>query len=138
MTRAVVDTNILVRAVIKPLGTVGPVLRRLRDGDYVLLYSEPILTELVDVLNRPPIREKYGLAPEDIGTVIALLLLRGEAVVPKRRITICRDPKDNMFLEAAAAGSADFIVSGDDDLLDLEAFEGIPIVKPFEFLADFD
>jgi putative PIN family toxin of toxin-antitoxin system len=138
LIRAVVDTNILVRAVIKPLGTVGPVLRRLRDGDYVLLSSEPILTELVDVLNRPHIRDKYGLAPEDIGTIVALILLRGEAVVPKRRITICRDPKDNMFLEAAAAGSADFIVSGDDDLLDLEAFEGIPIVKPFEFLADFD
>ena len=132
--RAVIDTNILVRAVIKPLGTVGPVLRRLRDGDYILVYSEPLITEFVDVLNRPRIKDKYGLAPEDIETVVALILLRGEAVVPTRRITICRDPDDNMFLEAAVDGGADIIVSGDDDLLEIEAFEGIPIVRPGEFL----
>lgn len=133
--RAVIDTNILMRAVIKPLGTVGPVLRRLRDGDYVLIFSEPLLTELVDVLNRPRIKEKYGLAPDDIETIVALILLRGEAVVPTRRITICRDPEDNMFLEAAVDGGADIIVSGDDDLLQIEAFEGIPIVRPGEFLS---
>ena len=133
--RAVIDTNILVRAVIKPLGTVGPVLRRLRDGDYILVYSEPLITEFVDVLNRPRIKDKYGLAPEDIETVVALILLRGEAVVPTRRITICRDPDDNMFLEAAVDGGADIIVSGDDDLLEIEAFEGIPIVTPGEFLS---
>jgi len=124
--------------VIKPLGTVGPVLRRLRDGAYVLLYSEPLLTELVDVLNQPRIRDKYSLTPEDIKTIVALILLRGETVVPKRRITICRDPKDNMFLEAAADGSANMIVSGDDDLLSLEAFEGIPIATPADFLANPD
>jgi putative PIN family toxin of toxin-antitoxin system len=135
LLRAVVDTNILVRAVIKPLGSVGPVLRRLRDGTYVLLYSEPLLTELVDVLNRPRIRDKYSLTPDDIETVVALVLLRGEGIVPTRRIDICRDPKDNMLLEAAADGNADVIVSGDKDLLDLEAFEEIPIVGPADFLA---
>lgn len=135
MIRAVVDTNILVRAIIKPLGTVGPVLRRLRDGAYVLIYSEPLLTELVDAVNRPRIKDKYGVTPEDIETLMAFILLRGEAVVPTRRITICRDPKDNMFLEAAVDGKADMIISGDDDLLKLNAFEGIPIVTPTEFLA---
>lgn len=135
MIRAVVDTNILIRAVIKPLGTVGPVLRR---GTYVLLYSEPLITELVDILNRPHIRDKYGLDQDDIEAVIALILLRGEAVVPSRRITICRDPKDNMFLEVAADGEAVILVSGDRDLLDLENFEGIPIVTPAVFLAELD
>lgn len=138
MIRAVVDTNILVRAVIKPLGTVGPVLRRLRDGAYVLLFSEPLMTELVDVLNRPHIRDKYGLAQKDIETVVALILLRGEAIVPRRRITICRDPKDNMFLEAAADGRADAIVSGDNDLLELNDFEGIPIITSAKFLSKLD
>lgn len=138
MIRAVVGTNILVRAVIKPFGTVGPVLRHLRDGDYTILYSEPILTELVDVLNRPRIRDKYGLALEDIETVVGLILLRGESIVPKRRITICRDPKDNMLLEAAADGNADMIVSGDDDLLDLGAFEEIPVTTASEFLAEME
>ena len=130
-----VDTNILVRAVIKPWGTVGSVLRRLRDGAYVLLYSEPLLTELVDVLNRPRIRDKYGLTQDDIGVVVALVLLRGAAIVPTRRITICRDPKDNLILEAAADGGANAIVSGDKDLLNLKAFEEVAIVTPAEFLT---
>ena len=80
--RAVVDTNILVRAVIKPSGTVGPVLLRLRHGDYTLLYAQSLLEELIDVLNRPRIRDKYRLTDQDIQTVVSLILLRGEAVVP--------------------------------------------------------
>lgn len=80
-------------------------------GAYVLSYSEPLLTELADVLNRPRIRDKCGLTPDDIETLVALVLLRGEGVVPTRRVTICRDPKDNMILEAAADGRADAIVS---------------------------
>lgn len=55
-----------------------------------------------DNLNRPRIRDKYGLRQDDIETVVALILMRSEAVVPSRRITICCDPKDNVFLEAAA------------------------------------
>lgn len=133
--RAVVDASILVRALIKPQGTVGPVLRRLLDGGYILIYSEPLLEELVDILSRPRIRDKYHLGDEDIETVLLLILLRGDAVVPNRRITVCRDPKDNKVLEAAVAGGADVIVSGDEDLLVLNPFEGIPIVGPAEFLA---
>ena len=50
MIRAVVDTSVLVRALLKPQGTVGPVMTRLRRGDYTLLYSEALLMELVDVV----------------------------------------------------------------------------------------
>jgi putative PIN family toxin of toxin-antitoxin system len=134
VTRAVVDTNILIRALIKPQGTVGPVLTRLRDGDYTLLYAEPLLDELVAKLALPRIREKYHLTGEDVETVLALILLRGEPVVPQHRITACRDPKDNVMLEVAVAGEADYIVTGDNDLLVLHPFEGIPIIGPAEFL----
>ena len=136
--RAVVDTNILVRALIKPQGSVGPVLRRLRDGAYRLLYSESLLAELVDVLSRPRIRNKYGIGRDDVATVLTLIELRGELVMPRRRITVCRDPKDDQVLEAAIAGRADIIVSGDDDLLVLHPFESIPIVIPSIFLAMLD
>jgi len=132
--RAVVDTNILIRALIKPQGTVGPVLTRLRDGNYTLLYAEPLLDELVAKLALPRIRDKYHLTDDDVETVLALILLRGEPVVPQRRITACRDPKDDIVLEVAVAGEADYIVTGDDDLLVLHPFEGIPIVGPAEFL----
>jgi putative PIN family toxin of toxin-antitoxin system len=138
MMRAVVDANILVRAVIKPSGTVGPVLLRLRHGDYTLLYAQSLLEELIDVLNRPRIREKYRLTGQDIQTVVSLILLRGEAVIPQERITACRDPKDDKFLEVAVSGRADVIVSGDQDLLVLHPFAGIPILPPVAFLQMLD
>ena len=134
MIRAVVDTNILISGVIKPEGATGEILRRLRDGEFVLLYTEPLLAELAEVINRPRIRQKYGLGSEDIETVLALILLRGEPIDPTRRVEICRDPKDNMILEAAVAGQADMITSGDFDLLSLREFAGMPIISPAEFL----
>jgi putative PIN family toxin of toxin-antitoxin system len=128
--RAIIDSGILVRAIIKPEGSV---IQHFRDRNYTLLYSEPLLDELTDVLNRPRIRSKYGLAPDDITQVLASILLLGEAVVPQRRVAICRDPDDDRVLEAAIAGKADVIVSGDRDILILGAFEGIPIVQPRAF-----
>ena len=133
--RVVLDTNILVRALIKPLGTVSPIVHYLRDGRYTLLYSDSLLEELVDVLGRDRIRKKYHLGSHDIATILALILLRGIAVVPDEQIIVCRDPKDNQILEAAVAGKADVIVSGDDDLLVLNPFQGIPIIGPAAFLS---
>ncbi len=134
MIRAVVDTNVLIRALIKPQGTVGPVLTHLRDGDYTLLYADPLLDELVAKLTLPRIRDKYHLSDEDVETALALILLRSEPVTPQRRITACRDPKDDIVLEVAVTGQADFIVTGDNDLLVLHPFEDIPIVGAAEFL----
>jgi putative PIN family toxin of toxin-antitoxin system len=136
--RAVVDTNILIRAVIRPLGTVGPVLLRLRQGEYILPHSRPLLEELVDVSNRPRIRDKYRLTDQDIQTVLGLILLCGEAVTATEQIAACRDPKDDKFLEVAVAGKADVIVSGDEDLLTLHPYADIPIVPPSAFLRMLD
>lgn len=138
MIRAVINSNIWVRALIKPLGTVGPVLRRLQAGGYQVLYSTALLDEFVDVASRPRIRDKYHVTADDVALVVRALLLRGELVHPTRSITACRDPKDNKFLEVAVAGRADVIVSGDDDLLVLSPFEGIPVITPARFLALLD
>lgn len=136
--RAVIDTNILLRALIKPQGTVAPILDRLREGDYVLLYSTEILEEVVDVLGRSRFRNKYGIRDRDIEALLALLVLRGEKVVPSQRIEACRDPKDDKFLEVAVEGRAEILVTGDQDLLVLSPFQGIPFVTPAEFLARLD
>lgn len=133
--RVVLDTNILISAVIRPKGRVGSILRRLRDGDFAMLYDERILNELTDVFNRPRIRDKYDLAEEDIRTILSLILLRGEAGECNELITVCRDPKDNQFLEVAVVGQAGAIVSGDNDLLALHPFRDIPILSPADFLA---
>jgi len=93
------------------------------------------MMELVEVLSRPQIRQKYHLLADDITALINLVRLRGELVTPDRQIDACRDPKDNRFLEAAVAGKADVIVSRDADLLEMREFEAIPVLRVPEFLA---
>lgn len=52
----------------------------------------------------------------------------------RSHVAASRDPDDNKYLECAVDGRADFVVSGDGDLLSLESFDGIPIVKPRRFV----
>lgn len=132
--RVVVDTGVLVSALIRPLGTVGNILHALRDGRFTAIYSTPMMLEVTEVLSRQKIQEKYHILPDDIAALINLVRLRGELVIPKQAITACRDPKDNKFLEAALAGGADAIVTGDDDLLVMDPFEGVDILRPVELL----
>ena len=54
--------------------------------------------------------------------------------IPKALAAVCRDPDDNMVLECALAGHAQYIVSGDKDLLELKEFRGVRIVRAAEFL----
>ncbi len=133
--RAVIDTGIFVSALIRKQGTTGDVLRALRDGRFIAIYTTDIVVEIIDVLGRPHFRTKYHIEPEDITAMVNLIRLRGELVSPTRKVTGCRDVKDNKFLEAAVATQTDCIVSGDADLLDMTPFEEIPILRPAEFLA---
>jgi putative PIN family toxin of toxin-antitoxin system len=133
--RAVIDTGILVSTLIRRQGTTGDVLRALRDARFTAIYTTDILMEIINVLGRPAFRHKYHIEPDDIIALVNLMRLRGELVTPVRKVTACRDPQDDKFLEAALAGSADCVVSGDADLLDLTSFENIPFLRPAEFLA---
>ena len=133
--RVVVDTDILVSGLIRSSGTIGDILHALRDGRFIAIYSTPMMVEVIDVLGRPKIQTKYHVKPDDITALINLIRLRGELVIPKQTVTVCRDPKDNKFLEAALAGTADAIVTGDDDLLVLNPFDGVDIFRPAELLA---
>lgn len=135
MIKAVVDTNILIRALIKPRGSVGPIVTRLSQGDYVLVYSPPLLDELIAKLSLPRIRVKYQVELEQAEALVALIVLRGERVMPIRRVKVCRDPDDNLVIETALAGDAQVIVTGDDDLLVLKRYESVHIVTLRVFLA---
>jgi putative PIN family toxin of toxin-antitoxin system len=136
--RAVIDTNVLVSAAIRPGGEAGRILTQLRQGMFALLYSTEVLAELIDVLNRPFLRDKYHLTPPYLHIFLHLIRLRGEKVEPTHEVKVCRDPHDDMFLALALSGQADFIVSRDNDLLVLSPFADIPIIPPALFLAELE
>ena len=133
--RAVIDTGIFVSALIRPQGRTGDVLQALKDKRFTLIYSTDILVEIIDVLGRDKFRNKYQITPDDIAALIDLIRLRGELVMPSQKVSACRDPKDDIFLEAALEGKAEYIVSGDFDLLDMKSFENISMLRVAEFLA---
>ncbi len=135
MIRAVVDTCVLISAVIRPQGNLGDVIKHLRDGDYIYVYSFPLIEELINVITRPKLIQKYGVNLTDVHTLLSLLQWRGEIVFPRQIIEMCRDPKDNKILEAAVSGNVDMIVTSDADLLVLGKVEDIPIITTTKFLS---
>ena len=130
--RFVADTNLIISRLLLPDSkTAVAFIKAQKGGD--MLVSDSTLSELAQVLARPKF-DKY-LSPEDrkrFFTLIAPLCIKIDIV---QTITACRDLKDNKFLELALNGSADFILSGDKDLLALHPFQGIPIYKPAEYLG---
>ncbi|MBA2731830.1 MAG: putative toxin-antitoxin system toxin component, PIN family [Acidobacteria bacterium] len=94
----------------------------------------PVLLELAEVLGREKLN-KYLLEEERMRFLVALLK-ESELVEATDAITECRDARDNKFLELAVSGKADYIISGDADLLVLNPFRGIPILTPRDFLSD--
>lgn len=133
--RAVIDTGVLVSALIRREGVPAIVLQALAGGRFTAVYTTETLVELVEVLSRTRFRDKYHIQADDVAALIRLIRLRGESVIPTREIVACRDPRDDKFLTAAVAGAADCLVSGDADLLVLSPFEGIPVLRPVEFVA---
>lgn len=136
--RAVVDTNVVVSGLILPRRAPGEVLRALRDRRYLAVVSRPILEEIAAVLARSWLQERYGLEDDDVRDFLRLLALRSEYVEPSTEIHRCRDPHDDKFLEAAEAGRADRLVTGDTDLLDLGSIGAAVIVTPAAFVAELD
>jgi len=112
MMRAVLDTNILVSALLKPSGPPGNLLQCLRNGSFIVVFSPALLDEIAAVMMSPKIRIKYGLTRRDVETVFSLFALRGEIAEGTEKIRICRDPEDDFLIEAAAAGRADYLVTG--------------------------
>lgn len=91
------------------------------------------MLELVDVIERPKFDAYLHL--DERREFVRQLVNIAEFVPVTSTIRACRDPKDDKFLELAVAGNADFIVTGDGDLLALDPFEGIAVITPARFLT---
>lgn len=138
--RAILDTNIIVSAAIKVEGKPAQIIRR-ATSEFDWFTSEYILAEVERALVRPHIQKRYSkLVPAVlVQEFIALMRERAEVVETIRTIDpTSRDPNDDPILASASDGHADYIVTGDRDLLALGEFEGITIVTPEQFLRILD
>ena len=134
MIRAVLDTNVFLRALINPHSRCGQLLGEFAD-DYELVLSPAIVREVLEVLHRPRLRAKFPqIAQLDIARIIALFE-QARVVEPQDVPSVSRDPKDDKFLACARSAEAEYLVTEDKDLLILEAYEGARICQPAEFIA---
>ncbi|MBI4130335.1 putative toxin-antitoxin system toxin component, PIN family [Candidatus Roizmanbacteria bacterium] len=116
--KAVVDTNLLVNGIIVPKGNPYFLLEAWRKGLFTLVTSQQQLDKLEEVLTRPKIYKTYHLLPKDISIIIQLINQKAVIVLPsKTSPVLVRDSKDTFVIQTALAGKADYIVSGDKDLL---------------------
>ncbi len=128
--RGVFDNNVLVSGALLA-GVPRQAFDKLLDNGTVLI-SVPVLLELAEVLNREKF-DKYVTHDERMRFMVGFLKV-AEMIETGETIAVCRDPKDDKLLELAVSGNADFLVTGDKDLLVLNPFRGVKIITPREFL----
>ncbi|MBI5400333.1 putative toxin-antitoxin system toxin component, PIN family [Candidatus Saganbacteria bacterium] len=134
MLKIVLDTNILVSIFIKRSEAKQKIIDALKRHDFQLVISEAILAEIIAVLQRPNIRKLTKMTKREILELGKLLLEESLKVLPSTKSAVCRDLDDNKFIDCAVAAKADYIVSGDNDLLELSSYQGIKIITLRAFL----
>lgn len=134
MIRVVIDTNIIISALFWG-GLPRAVIDAVLDRKCASLVTEAITAELARVLAYPKFAEKIAKQELEIQRLIADYLIFAVPVIPAAVPPgIVRDPKDRAILGCAVGGKADFVVSGDKDLLVLHEYENIPIMSAETFL----
>jgi len=137
--RVVLDTNLIVSAFISPTGTPSQLLDICVQGRVILLTSIELLEEVEDVLHRDYIKERYDISEQRIREFLTDLRSATEPVIPRADLPLhSRDPKDDKLLTLALGGSADYLITGDQDLLVLHgnpALGNVHIITAAAFLA---
>ena len=124
MLRLVADTNVLVSAVIAK-GNEYLLLKEAKLGRIRIVLSLHVIKELKGVLSRP----KFCFSGEQVESAVKHIISISEIIVATSRVDVVKeDPSDNKIIEAAIDGKADYIASGDKDLLRLQKFRNIKII----------
>ena len=131
--KAVFDTNVLVAAFVTE-GVCAKLLGRARRKQLDLVLSPFILEEFANVLSR-----KFSASKEQINAACTLISEAAQTVHHTSVVSgICRDPDDDQILSCALSAKADYLVTGDIDLLELKEFHGIKILTPGAFELLFE
>lgn len=140
MPRAVIDTNIFVRALLKPSSNDGTVFKQFLNGTVDVFYSQIQFAEIGRVLAYPRLAKKYHLTEKMTRVFLKTIATFGKLVSPEKTITLCRDADDNNLLSVAASIASDqatYLLTADKDLLVLKGqIDDIEIMTPQEFLAE--
>lgn len=131
--KAVGDTNVLIAGFLTE-GLCSGLMLRARKQVFNLVLCNNIISEFKGIL-----RKKFKITPADISEISAIASEAAFAIVHDLSSVpdICRDPNDNMIIACAIDAHADYIVTGDEDLLILKSYEGIVIINPRNFEALF-
>ncbi|MGC9522637.1 MAG: putative toxin-antitoxin system toxin component, PIN family [Anaerolineae bacterium] len=131
----VLDTNVIVSALLSPTGPPAEIINRWEADAYQVATSPPLLTELERVLRYPRVRKVLG-APQRAVSLVQRLKHVAIVVEPQTTPNVIEnDPADDRVLACAVAAGAAYIVSGDEHLLRLKQYRGITILQPAAFLA---
>ncbi len=133
--RAVLDTNVLVSGLMGAKGAPRQALDAWLEGQFTLVTSLYLVDEFVHVLQYPRIAERLQVTEDELAAILAALLSQAEVVPGQLQLPgVTRDPKDDAVVACAVEGGADYIVSGDQDLLVLDRYESVTVVTPRHFM----
>jgi len=127
--KVVIDTNIWISYLLG--GLLQRIDEKIISKKVKVVVSDEMLKELSEVLSRP--RFKNIFTVERIKELFSLFDSYAIVVSPSQKVSVCRDEKDNFLLEVALEGEADYLITGDEDLLVLNPFHNTKIVRPKDF-----
>jgi putative PIN family toxin of toxin-antitoxin system len=131
----VLDTNIVVSAMLTPQGPPARVFFMALQNQYIqLCVSAEVFAEYEEVLNRP----KFNFTVDAIEAALGSFRERGFWVKPTGKVSICDDPDDDIFLECAEAAAADYLVTGNRGHFPGEGWGRLKIVTAREFITLFE
>lgn len=131
MLTVVIDSNVWVSALLVP-GNPRLLINRFENGSFTIIYPRGLIDELQAVLLKPRLATR--IRSNDLENLLQLIEQSGFLIEPESIPSVSRDPKDDIFLACAVASHADFLVTGDKDLLCIGEYHGTRIVTPKEFL----
>jgi len=133
--KLVLDTNVWLSGIFWE-GEASKIIEKAEKKNIQILISENILSEIVDVLNKESKFKKYILNLKlSIEEILRAVLSISNLIETKAKLDIIKaDPKDNIILEVALDGKAEYIISYDSHLLNMIEFRSIKIISPGEFL----
>jgi putative PIN family toxin of toxin-antitoxin system len=136
--RVLVDTNVFVSYLINPgqSGAVQAIIQAFLEGQYTLLLPDTLFQELLKTVQRKsPLAKRVSL--EEIEFFSSALETYGEPIakIQDPIPALVRDPKDDYLVAYAVVGKADYLVTGDDDLLVFKKIDRVKIITPAEFVS---